>query len=294
MPAAVILQNPSSSLGWSQVEQEQDMNRTSPFSLAGKVAAITGFGRPADEASNGSAIARLFAQQGAVIEGLDIHQADAQTTVKLIQTEGGKAHFTSGDVTDERAVKAWMAGILDRHGKIDILINNVGQSARLGPADADTKIWREQLALNLDSVMFCTRAALPAMIAAGNGAIVNISSVAGIRHLGKPQIGYNTAKAALQQFTKTSAVLHAKDGIRMNCVLPGLMFTPMVRRMANRYAGGDYDGYVAKRHAQVPMGHMGAAEDVAHAALFLASDEARYVTGTELIVDGGITATIPE
>ena len=270
------------------------MNRTPPFSLAGKVAAVTGFGRPQDEASNGSAIARLFAQQGAVIEGLDVNEADAQTTLDIIRAEGGQAHFTSGDVTDEQAVNTWIDTVLDRHGRIDILINNVGQSARLSPADADTQIWRDQLALNLDSVMFCTRAALPAMIAAGKGAIVNISSVAGIRHLGKPQIGYNTAKAALQQFTRTSAILHAKDGIRMNCVLPGLMFTPMVRRMAERYAGGDYEGYVKKRHAQVPMGHMGKAEDVAHAALFLASDEARYVTGTELIVDGGITATIPE
>ena len=270
------------------------MNRTPPFSLAGKVAAVTGFGSPANELSNGSAIARLFARQGAVIEGLDINAKDAQTTIKAIQAEGGQAFFTSGDATDEQAVNNWMQVILDRHGRIDILINNVGQSERLGPADADTNIWRDQLALNLDSVMFCTRAALPAMIAAGKGAIVNISSVAGIRHLGKPQIGYNTAKAALQQFTKTSAILHAKDGIRMNCVLPGLMFTPMVRRMAQKYAGGDYEGYVAKRHAQVPIGHMGKAEDVAHAALYLASDEARYVTGTDLIVDGGITATIPE
>ena len=270
------------------------MNSTPPFSLAGKIAAVTGFGSPEDELSNGSAIARLFARQGAVIEGLDINETDALTTLNAIQAEGGKAYFTCGDVTNEAAVNGWMNAILNRHGRIDILINNVGQSERIGPADADTAVWRAQLALNLDSAMYCTRAALPSMIAAGKGAIVNISSVAGIRHLGKPQIGYNTAKAALQQFTKTSAVLHAKDGIRMNCVLPGLMYTPMVRRMAEKYAGGDYEAYVAKRHAQVPMGQMGTAEDVAHAALYLASDEARYVTGTDLIVDGGITATIPE
>ena len=271
------------------------MSIPQPFSLAGKIAAVTGFGSPADELlSNGGAIARLFARQGAVIEGLDINPTDANTTVNAIQAEKGTAFFTAGDVTDETDVNSWIQTILERHKRIDILINNVGQSERLAPADADTKVWRNQLALNLDSVMYCTRAVLPAMIAAGKGAIVNISSVAGVRHLGKPQIGYNTAKAALQQFTKTSAVLHAKDGIRMNCVLPGLMFTPMVRRMAEKYAGGDYDNYVTKRHAQVPTGSMGTAEDVAHAALYLASDEARYVNGTDLIVDGGITATIPE
>ena len=250
------------------------MTKKTPFSLSGKIAVITGFGTPKDALSNGGAIARLFAKQGAVIEGLDISAEDAQNTVEAIINAGGQAFFTSGDATVEADIDSWIKSVLQRHGRIDILINNVGQSERLTPEDADTNIWRAQLALNLDSAFYCTRAVLPAMINTGKGAIVNISSVAGIRHLGKPQIGYNTAKAALQQLTKTSA--------------------PMVRRMAQKYAGGDYEGYVAKRHKQVPMGHMGAPEDVAHAALYLASDEAAYVTGTELVVDGGITAMIPE
>ena len=131
-----------------------------PFSLTGKIAAVTGLGSPADELSNGSAIARLFARQGAVIEGLDINAKDAQTTIKKQSRQRADAFFTSGDATDEQAVNNWMQVILDRHGRIDILINNVGQSERLGPADADTNIWRDQLALNLDSVMFCTRAAI--------------------------------------------------------------------------------------------------------------------------------------
>ena len=148
--------------------------------------------------------------------------------------------------------------------------------------------------LNFNSVMMACRASLPQMIEQGGGVIVNISSIAGVRYLGKPQIAYSAAKAALQQYTKTSAVIHAPNNIRMNCVLPGLMHTAMVERMAEKYADGDYQGFVQKRHNQVPMGRMGSAEDVAHAALFLASDEARYITGTELVVDGGVTATIPE
>ena len=270
------------------------MTQTTPFSLRGKIAAITGFGSPEEELTNGGAIARLFARQGAIIEGLDISTEDARNTVNAIASEGGKAFFTSGDVTVETDTDSWIKAVLCRHERIDILINNVGQSERLAPLDADTDTWRAQLALNLDSALYCTRAVLPTMIHAGKGVIVNISSIAGIRYLGKPQIGYNAAKAALQQLTKASAVLHAKDGIRMNCVLPGLMNTPMVKQMAKKYGDGDYDSYVAKRNRQVPVGHMGTPEDVAHAALYLASDEAAYVTGTELIVDGGITAMIPE
>ena len=117
-----------------------------------------------------------------------------------------------------------------------------------------------------------------------------MSSVAGQRYIGKPQVGYSAAKAALIQFTKVTAVIHARGGVRLNCVVPGLMDTPLVRRLADRYAGGDLEGFVAHRNGQVPMGRMGDAWDVAHAALFLASDEARYITGTEIVVDGGLTA----
>ena len=194
------------------------------------------------------------------------------------------------DITTEEG----RAAVLDAAGHVDILVNNVGQSERIVPESADNTVWQQQMDLNFNSVMMACRAALPQMIEQGGGVIVNISSIAGIRYLGKPQIAYSAAKAALQQYTKTSAVIHAPNNIRMNCVLPGLMHTAMVERMAEKYADGDYQGFVQKRHNQVPMGRMGSAEDVAHAALFLASDEARYITGTELVVDGGVTATIPE
>jgi NAD(P)-dependent dehydrogenase (short-subunit alcohol dehydrogenase family) len=129
------------------------------------------------------------------------------------------------------------------------------------------------------------------MEAGGGGAIVNISSVAGMRWVGKDQVAYASAKAGLEQFTRVTAVAYAKAGVRLNCVVPGLMLTPLVQRLAERYAAGDYEGIVEKRHAQVPMGRMGDAWDVAHATLFLVSDEARYVTGTQIVVDGGLTAS---
>ena len=125
------------------------------------------------------------------------------------------------------------------------------------------------------------------------GSIVNISSVAGLRYVGKPQVGYSASKAALIQMTKTTAVIEAKKNIRLNCVVPGLMHIPLVERLANKYADGDYAGFVKRRHDQVPLGRMGESWDVAHAVLFLCSDEAKYITGTEIIVDGGRTAATP-
>ena len=264
------------------------------LSLKNKIVAITGIGSPDTPKGNGRATAELCAAQGGLIEGLDILQEEGARTQKAIIDAGGNCHLSIGDVTKEADINRWIEGIIDRHGRLDILINNVGQSERILPERVDNTVWQQQLDLNLNSVMMTCRAALPHMIRKGAGAIVNISSIAGIRYLGKPQIAYSAAKAALQQYTKTSAVIHARNNIRMNCVLPGLMHTAMVERMAVKYAEGDYDGFVQKRHNQVPMGKMGTAEDVAHAALFLASDEARYITGTELVVDGGITATIPE
>jgi NAD(P)-dependent dehydrogenase (short-subunit alcohol dehydrogenase family) len=146
------------------------------------------------------------------------------------------------------------------------------------------------MALNVKTAFLTSKEVLPVMERQGGGAIVNVSSVAGLRYVGKPQVGYSAAKAALMQFTRVTAVLYAAKGIRMNCVVPGLMDTPLVRRLADKYAGGDFEGFRAHRDNQVPMGRMGDAWDVAHAALFLASDEAKYVTATEIVVDGGLTA----
>ena len=144
--------------------------------------------------------------------------------------------------------------------------------------------------LNLNAAFYAMQAVLPHMVAAQAGSIINISSIAGQRYIGKPQVGYAAAKAGLMQLTKTTAVIHAKDNVRINCVVPGLMHTPMLRSMAEKYAGGDLDGFIAKRNSMVPMRRMGNAHDVANAVLFLAADESSYITATDIVVDGGITA----
>lgn len=259
--------------------------------LDGKVAIVTGCGSIGSGWGNGKAIAALLARQGASVLGVDIDLEAAQQTRAVVAEEGHVLDVARCDVTDSAAVEALVADCLARYGRLDILINNVGQSEPGTPASMNEIVWRRQLDLNLTSAFLTSKAALPIMERQGSGAIVNISSVAGMRWVGKDQVGYAAAKAGLVQFTKVTAVAYARSGIRLNCVVPGLMFTPLVRRLADRYNNGDFDAMVAKRHAQVPMGRMGDAWDVAHAALFLASDEARYITGTEIVVDGGLTAS---
>lgn len=260
------------------------------LSLKGKIAVVMGCGSSGPGWGNGKATAVLFARQGAHVVGTDIKQAAADETLRVIETEGNSAQVHALDVTNGEHTAGFLRAVRDQHGAIDILVNNVGQSEPGGPVDMTEEVWAAQFQLNATTAFLACKAVIPIMEKQGRGAIVNVASIAAQRYIGKPQVGYAAAKAALIQFTKTTAVIHAAANVRLNCVVPGLMHTPLVNRLAERYAGGDYDGFVAKRHSQVPMGHMGDAWDVAHAALFLASDEARYVTGTEIVVDGGITA----
>jgi NAD(P)-dependent dehydrogenase (short-subunit alcohol dehydrogenase family) len=260
------------------------------FSLKGKVALVTGCGSSGPGWGNGKAISVLFARQGASIFGVDRSIEAAHVTKKLIDDEGGSAAVAAYDVTNSAAVKALVDECLAKCGRIDVLVNNVGRSEPGGPVEMAEETWNEQLDVNVTSAYRMCRAVLPVMERQGGGTVVNIASVAGLRYIGKPQVGYAAAKAALMQFTRTTAVIYASRKIRLNCVVPGLMDTPLVRRLADKYAGGDFEGYRAHRDSQVPMGRMGDAWDVAHAALFLAADESRYVTGSELVVDGGLIA----
>ena len=151
--------------------------------------------------------------------------------------------------------------------------------------------WDAQTAVNLKSVYLTCHHVLPLMSAQSSGSIINISSVAGMRYIGKPQVAYSATKAAVIQLTKATAVIYAPKGVRLNVVVPGLIDTPLVSLLADKYAGGDLDGFRQARHQAVPMGKMGEAGDVANAVVFLASDVSRYVTGQKIVVDGGITSS---
>lgn len=152
-------------------------------------------------------------------------------------------------------------------------------------------VWDAQVDVNLKSVYLCCHHVLPLMEAQGSGAVINVGSIAGLRYIGKPQVAYSTTKAGVVQFTKATAVLYAPKGVRLNVVIPGLMNTPLVGLLADKYAGGDLEGFVAKRHKAVPMGKMGESSDVANAVVFLASQSSRYITGQKIVVDGGITSS---
>lgn len=261
--------------------------------LTGKVALILGLGQSSSDGWGiGSAIAVLLARQGAKVFGGNRSLKSAQITQNRIQAEGGVCDILETDATSSESVKALTDACIAKHGRIDILINNVGQSAMGSLASMDEATWDSQITLNLKTVYNACHHVLPIMEKQGDGRVVSVSSIAGLRYIGKPQIGYNTAKAAIIHAMKAEAVVCAEKNIRLNTVVPGLMYTPYTKQLALRYgAGGDSEAYMAMRNAQVPMGKMGDAWDVAYAVLFLVSDEAKYVTGQEIVVDGGITAS---
>jgi NAD(P)-dependent dehydrogenase (short-subunit alcohol dehydrogenase family) len=249
------------------------------LSLKGKVALVTGCGSIGPGWGNGRATSVLFARQGASIFGCDLNIEAAQATQKLIEDEGGRAAVGAYNVTEGSQVKALVEACLAKYGRIDILVNNVGRSEPGDPVSMAEETWNEQLDVNVTSAFLMCKAVLPVMERQGGGAVVNISSVAGLRYVGKPQVGYAAGKAALMQLTRTTAVIYAGKGIRLNSVVPGLMDTPLVRRLADKYAGGDFEGFRAHRDNQVPMGRMGDGWDVAHAALFLAAASCSWTAG---------------
>ncbi|RVX70130.1 hypothetical protein B0A52_06302 [Exophiala mesophila] len=283
--------------------------------LAGKVALITGIGQeggPDDEKTdnwgNGAAIALALARNGVKIMGCDLNIDAARRTKSRIEAAvpGAVIHVTAADVTKADQVEAFVQTGRREDlfpgcgGSIDILINNVGRSEPGGPAEMEEGVFDAQVDVNLKSVYLTTHLVLPIMEKQASqqnrngvgGAIVNISSVAGLRYVGKPQVAYSALKAAVTQFSKHTAVMYADRGVRVNTVLPGLIFTPLVHRLADKYAAGDYEGFVNKRHNQVPMGRMGSSADVANAVVFLSSSiAARYITGQKIVVDGGFTAS---
>ena len=258
--------------------------------LAGKTAIVTGAGSVGPGWGNGKATAVLFAREGASVLCADINLAAAEGTAGIISGEGNEARAICCDVTDGDQVASMVETCHDAFGGVDILHNNVGILGMGGPVEHDEVEWDKVATVNVKSMFLTCKHAIPFMERRGQGAIVNISSVSGIRWMGVPFLSYATTKGAVLQLTRAIAAQYAPKHIRCNAILPGLMNTPMVAQgLAEAYAGGDVEEMIRTRDAQSPMGHMGDAWDVAHAALFLASDEAKYITGAELIVDGGLT-----
>jgi NAD(P)-dependent dehydrogenase (short-subunit alcohol dehydrogenase family) len=260
--------------------------------LVGKVALVIGAGSVGPGWGNGKATAVLFAREGARVFCVDINEAAARETVNIIRGEGGAAEALQVDASKADQVAAMVAACLDRYQRIDVLDNNVGIAEVGGVVELSEDAWDRVFAVNLKSCFLTMKHVIPVMERQGGGSIINISSIASIRYTGVPYATYYATKAAMNHLTRTTAVQYAAKKIRINAVLPGLMKTPMVEKsagLAQSYGGGDVEAMWRAREAQVPIGHMGDAWDVAHAALFLASDESRYVTGIELVVDGGVT-----
>lgn len=277
-------------LAYHCLETQRSKGKAMAGRLQGKVALVVGAGSAGPGWGNGKATAVLFAREGASVFAVDANLDAANETCAIIKDEGHEATAYRADVSKADQVKAMVDVCLACYGQIDILQNNVGIVALGGPVALDEKDWDRVHAVNLKSVFLTCKYVLPHMERRGKGAIVNISSIAAIRWTGVPYLSYYTSKAAINQFTVAVAMEYAAKGIRCNAVLPGLMNTPMIRNaLPAAYAQGDYAKMVAMRDAQCPTGKMGDAWDVAHASLFLASDEARYITGHALVVDGGIT-----
>ena len=260
--------------------------------LKGKVAIVSGAGSIGQGWGNGKATAVLFAREGARVLAVDVDEEAAEETSSLIAAESGECTVAQCDVTKATAVAAMVARCIEVYGRVDILHNNVGIVRLGGPVETSEEDWDLVSDVNLKSIFLTCKSVLPHMERQGGGAIVNIASIAGIRWLGVPYVSYAATKAAILQFSQSVALQYAPQNIRCNSILPGLMNTPMAQKsVAEAYSGGDVEKMIAIRAAQVPMGRQGDAWDVAHAALFLASDEARYITGTQLVVDGGLTCS---
>lgn len=260
--------------------------------LKGKVAMVVGAGSIGPGWGNGKATAVTFARQGAKVFCVDRNGDAAAETASIISGEGGQAEAFTADVSKAAEVEAMVKACLAAFGRIDVLDNNVGIAEMGSVVDVEEAEWDRVFAVNLKSAYLAMKHVIPVMIGQGGGSIINISSVASIRQVGISYVSYGASKAAMNQMTRTTAVEFAPRHVRVNAILPGLMKTPMVEHsagLAASYAKGDVEEMWKKRDAQVPMGHMGDAFDVANAALFLASDESRYVTGITLVVDGGLT-----
>lgn len=254
--------------------------------LAGKSAIITGAGSRAEGIGNGRATAILFAREGADLLLVDRDEAAVQTTLDMIRAEGNDAAIAVADVTSTEDCARIVADAVSRYGKLDVLHNNVGIGGRGTVEDVSEVEWEHVQRVNVTSMMLTCKHAVPALRDSGGGAITNVSSIAALRPRGLT--AYSVSKAAVATLTQALAVDHGRDKIRANCIMPGPVYTPMV------YAGGMSDELRERRKNASLLKQEGEPWDIGWAAVFLASDEAKYVTGVILPVDGGVTVRGPD
>ncbi|KLN56413.1 SDR family NAD(P)-dependent oxidoreductase [Variovorax paradoxus] len=264
------------------------MKHTGNGRLQGKVAIIVGAGQlPGGTVGNGRAVAERFAQEGAALLLVDIQPELAEATHEAVAAYGQRASVLRADITREDDCRAIAAACIERYGRIDILHNNVGRSkGDRRTTEMDAGMWDEIMAMNLKGMFMTCKHVLPQMVSQGAGSIINVSSTASMA--ARPTVTYKTSKGAVNAFTQHLAMENAAHGVRANAILPGLIDTPMAIERRAQERGVSREVVRAEREALVPMRRMGTGWDVANAAVFLASDEARYLTGVLLPVDGGL------
>lgn len=261
-------------------------NFVNDFGMAGKAAIVTGGGAADDGIGNGRAAAMLLAGAGASVLVVDRQLDLAQRTVEMIQAEGGTASAGAHDITDPAQCQAMVAAALEQFGRLDYLDNNVGIGSQGSVVDEDPETWRRVMQVNVETMFLAAKYAIPAMIeTAGGGAIVNVSSISALRPRGLT--AYSASKGAVIALTRAMAVDHGGDGIRVNCVAPGPVYTPMV------YAKGMSEAARDQRRQASVMGMEGTGWDIGLAVRFLLSQQARFITGQTLVVDGGATLRGP-
>lgn len=260
--------------------------------LDGKTALVIGAGTVDGGWGNGKACAAQFAREGARVVCVDMNGELAEEAAAMIRSEGFEAIGFSGNATASADMKSAVDLAVETYGKLDILLNNVGIVVRGGVVELSEEDWDRAFDVNLKSAFLSMKHAIPAMTETGGGSIINISSISSLKYLNKPYVAYYTTKAAMNHMTRVTAAQYAPQQIRVNAVLPGLMDTPMAKASAQKNWAATpekLEEYWTARKAQVPLGWLGDAFDVARAATFFASDDARWVTGQSLVVDGGTT-----
>ena len=250
--------------------------------LKDKVVLITGAA-----SGIGRATALRFGREGASVVAVDIQQAENENTVSCISAEGGRATAVSADVTDSESVGRMVKVAVDTYGRLDILFNNAGTSMRGTILEIDEAIFDQLFAVNVKGVFLGCRAAIPVMKAQGGGVILNTASQLGLVGI-ESSVAYPATKGAVIQMTRCMALDHASDGIRVNCICPGPIDTPLTRR--NREQTGDPEAALKDRLQRIPLARIGTPEEIAAVAIFLCSDEASYITGAAIVADGGWTA----